>query len=471
VYSVVIDWEAIPFLHYGIIESYILKYALHPHRNVIISTQNRRGKTILTGGEPVAKKIIAETAWDVALEQLDDVAGRIGLDDYVHERLRHPQRELTVSVPIRMDDGTPRVFTGFRVQHSLIRGPSKGGIRYHPAVTIEEVRALAMWMTWKCAVVNIPYGGAKGGVVCNPKEMSLRELESLTRRYAAEISIIIGPTKDIPAPDVYTNAQIMAWIMDTISMTAGWCVTGVVTGKPVDIGGSLGRKEATGRGVMVTAIEAMKYLGIDVQGARVAVQGFGNAGSIAAMLMHDAGAKIVAVSDSKGGILNTKGLDPHSVLEHKTKTGSVVDYENSETITNAELLELECDLLIPAALENQITELNAPKIRARIIAEAANGPTTPEADKILHSKDIFVVPDILANAGGVTVSYFEWVQDLQALFWNENDINEKLRTIMVNSFDAVLRTAEKHKVDMRTAALILAVGRVANAMKIRGLWP
>ncbi len=419
----------------------------------------------------MTKKIIVESAWDVALKQLDSVAAKINLDAYVHERLRHSQRELTVSIPMRMDDGTPRVFTGYRVQHSLIRGPSKGGIRYHPDVTIEEVRALAMWMTWKCAVVNIPYGGAKGGVICNPKEMSMRELENLTRRYAAEISIIIGPTKDIPAPDVYTDAQIMAWIMDTISMTTGWCVTGVVTGKPVDIGGSLGRKEATGRGVMVTAIEAMKYVGIDVQGARVAVQGFGNAGSIAAMLMHDAGAKVIAVSDSKGGILNTKGLDPHSVLDHKAKTGSVVGYENADTITNAELLELECELLIPAALENQITELNAPKVKARIIAEAANGPTTPEADRILHDRGTFVVPDILANAGGVTVSYFEWVQDLQALFWSENDINEKLRTIMVNSFDAVLRTAEKHKVDMRTAALILAVGRVASAMKIRGLWP
>ena len=419
----------------------------------------------------MANQYLAESAWDVALEQLDEVAEKINLDPYVHERLRHPQRELTVSIPVRMDDGTPRVFTGYRVQHSLIRGPSKGGIRYHPDVTLEEIRALAMWMTWKCAVVNIPYGGAKGGVICNPKEMSMRELENLTRRYAVEISIIIGPTKDIPAPDVYTDAQTMAWIMDTISMTTGWCVTGVVTGKPVDIGGSLGRKEATGRGVMVTAIEAMKYQGIPINGARVAVQGFGNAGSISALLLHDAGAKIIAVSDSKGGILNTRGLDPHSVLEHKMKTGSVIGYENSGTITNAELLELECDVLIPAALENQITERNAPRIKAKIIAEAANGPTTPSADKILHERGIFCVPDILANAGGVTVSYFEWVQDLQALFWSENDINEKLRTIMVNSFDAVLRTAEKHKVDMRTAALILAVGRVASAMKIRGLWP
>jgi len=412
-----------------------------------------------------------QSAWDVALEQLDDVAKKINLDPYAHERLRHSQRELTVSIPMRMDDGTPRVFTGYRVQHSLIRGPSKGGIRYHPDVTIEEVRALAMWMTWKCAVVNIPYGGAKGGVICNPKEMSMRELENLTRRYAVEISIIIGPAKDIPAPDVYTDAQVMAWIMDTISMTQGWCVTGVVTGKPVDIGGSLGRKEATGRGVMVTAIEAMKYKGIEVEGAKVAVQGFGNAGSVTALLMHDAGAKIVGVSDSKGGIYNPKGMDPHSILDHKAKTGSVIGYENADAVSNAELLELECDLLVPAALESQITEENARRVKAKIVAEAANGPTTPAADKILYDRGIFCVPDILANAGGVTVSYFEWVQDLQAFFWSEADINERLRGIMVSSFDAVFRTAEKHRVDMRTAALILAVGRVASAMKIRGLWP
>ena len=419
--------------------------------------------------DPLSKKPM--TAWDAALEQLDTVAKLITLDPYVHERLRHPQRELTVSIPMRMDDGTPRVFTGYRVQHNLIRGPGKGGIRYHPDVTLEEVRALAMWMTWKCAVVGIPYGGAKGGVICNPKEMSLRELENLTRRYAVEISIIIGPAKDIPAPDVYTDSQTMAWIMDTISMTTGWSVTGVVTGKPVDIGGSLGRKEATGRGVMFTAVEAMKCRGIGVEGARVAVQGFGNAGSISAMLMHDLGAKIIAVSDSRGGIFNPKGLDPHAVLEHKTRTGSVKGYEGADAVTNEELLELDCELLVPAALENQITGENAPRIMAKIIAEAANGPTTPAADRILYERGVFIVPDILANAGGVTVSYFEWAQDLQAYFWSENDVNEKLRTIMVSSFDAVFRTAEKHRVDMRTAALILAVGRVGSAMKIRGLWP
>ena len=412
-----------------------------------------------------------QSAWDVALEQLDTVAQRIGLDEYVHERLRHPQRELTVAVPIRMDDGSPHVFTGYRVQHSLIRGPSKGGIRYHPDVTIEEIRALAMWMTWKCAVVNIPYGGAKGGVVCNPKEMTIHEIERLTRRYAVEISIIIGPTKDIPAPDVYTNSQIMAWIMDTISMTQGWCITGVVTGKPIDVGGSLGRKEATGRGVTVTSLEALKHLRIPPEKTRVVVQGFGNAGSVAAQLMHQHGARVIAVSDSKGGILNERGLDPLGVMEHKEKTGSVVDYDGSTTITNAELLELDCEVLIPAALENQITSVNAPNVKAKIVAEAANGPTTPDADKILHDKGVFVIPDILANAGGVVVSYFEWVQDLQAHFWSENDVNERLNHVMVESFEAVHNTAQSHNVDMRTAALILAVGRVASAMKIRGLWP
>jgi glutamate dehydrogenase (NAD(P)+) len=419
--------------------------------------------------DPLGKKPM--TAWDVAIEQLDTVAKIITLDPYIHERLRHPQRELTVSIPMRMDDGTPRVFTGYRVQHNLIRGPGKGGIRYHPDITLDEIRALAMWMTWKCAVVNIPYGGAKGGVICNPKEMSLRELENLTRRYAVEISIIIGPTKDIPAPDVYTDSQIMAWFMDTISMTEGWSAMSAVTGKPIDIGGSLGRTEATGRGVSITAIEALRHKGIGLEGARTAVQGFGNAGSIFAMLMHDLGVKIIAVSDSRGGIFNPKGLNPHAVIEHKTRTGSVKGYEGADAVTNEELLELDCELLVPAALENQITEKNAPRIKAKIVAEAANGPTTPAADRILYERGIFCVPDILANAGGVTVSYFEWVQDLQAYFWSENDVNEKLRAIMVSSFDAVLRTAEKHRVDMRTAALILAVGRVGSAMKIRGLWP
>ena len=409
--------------------------------------------------------------WDMALKQLEIVAGKINLDPYIYKRLCHPQRELTVSIPILMDDGTPMVFTGYRVQHNLIRGPAKGGIRYHPDVTLDEMRALAMWMTWKCAVVNIPYGGAKGGVICNPKVMSLYELERMTRRYAVEISGFIGPTKDILAPDVYTDEQIMAWIMDTISMTEGWWAMSVVTGKPLDVGGSLGRKEATGRGVMITTLEALKYKGMDIHNARVAIQGFGNAGSVAATLMHENGARVIAVSDSKGGILNEKGLDPLSVIEHKEKTGSVIDYEGSTSITNEELLELDCEVLVPAALEKQITGGNAPNVKARIIAEAANGPTTPRADEILYDKGIFVIPDILANAGGVTVSYFEWVQNLQAHFWSEHDVNSRLRKIMVDSFNTVLRVKEQHKVNMRTAALIQSVSRVANTMKLRGLWP
>ena len=411
------------------------------------------------------------TAWDVARAQLDDAARILDLDPYIHERLRHPQRELTVSIPMRMDDGTPRVFTGYRVQHNLIRGPAKGGIRYHPCVDLDEIRALAMLMTWKCAVVNIPYGGAKGGVVCNPKAMSPRELEHLTRRYATEIESFIGPTKDIPAPDVYTDSQIMAWFMDTISMTEGWSAISSVTGKPVEIGGSLGRHEATGRGVMLVATEALRCKEIPLEGARVAVQGFGNAGSVSATLFHDADATIVAVSDSGGGIFNPKGLDPHAVFTHKRRTGTVAGFGGADAITNAELLELDCELLVPAALEGQITEENAPRVRARVIAEAANGPTTPEADRILRDRGIFLVPDILANAGGVTVSYFEWVQDLQAYFWSENEVNERLRRIMVSSFNAVLRASEVHRVDMRTAALVLAVGKVGRAMKLRGLWP
>ncbi|HOE26662.1 MAG TPA: Glu/Leu/Phe/Val dehydrogenase [bacterium] len=411
------------------------------------------------------------TAWDAARTQLDCAARILDLDPYIHERLRHPQRELTVSIPMRMDDGTPRVFTGYRVQHNLIRGPAKGGIRYHPRVDLDEMRALAMWMTWKCAVVNIPYGGAKGGVVCDPKTMSSRELEHLTRRYATEIGSFIGPTKDIPAPDVYTDAQIMAWFMDTISMTEGWSAISSVTGKPMEIGGSLGRQEATGRGVMLTAAEALRYRGIPLEGARVAVQGFGNAGSVSARLLHEADAKIVALSDSRGGIFNPDGLDPRAVLLHKRQTGSVVGFPGADAVTNAELLELDCELLVPAALEGQITAEIAPRIRARVIAEAANGPTTPEADPILHDLGVFIVPDILANAGGVTVSYFEWVQNLQAYFWSENEVNERLRLIMVSSFNAVLRAAETHRVDMRTAAIVLAVGKVGNAMRIRGLWP
>jgi glutamate dehydrogenase (NAD(P)+) len=409
--------------------------------------------------------------WKIAQKQLDQVAEIMNLDPNIHVRLREPHRSLIVSIPVRMDNGSTKVFEGYRVQHSLIRGPAKGGIRFHPQVTLDEVKALAMWMTWKCAVVDIPYGGAKGGVVCNPKEMSPLELERLARRYATEISIIIGPTKDIPAPDVYTTPQIMAWMMDTLSMHRGFSATAAFTGKPVEVGGSLGRNEATGRGTMLTVREALKYKEIKPEDARVVVQGYGNAGGFSAKLLHNLGCKVIGASDSKGGIYNKYGLDPNRIQKWKMEHGSVVDFPEAGNISNAELLELECEVLVPAALEGVITVENAPRIKARIIAEAANGPTTPGADKLLYENGVFMVPDILANAGGVTVSYFEWVQDLQSHFWSEDDVNAKLEDVMVKSFTEVLGCAEKHKVDMRSAAYILAVGRVAKAMEIRGLYP
>jgi len=385
--------------------------------------------------------------------------------------LRVPERELIVHFPVRMDNGEIQMFTGYRVQHCTVRGPGKGGIRFHPDVTLEEVRALAMWMTWKTAVVGIPYGGAKGGVVCDPKQMSIQELERLTRRYTTEISIIIGPESDIPAPDVNTNPQTMAWLMDTYSMNVGHTVPAVVTGKPLELGGSVGRHEATARGCQFTIRRAARHLGLDLSRATAVIQGYGNAGSIAARLLAEDGVRVVAVSDSKGGIYNPKGLDPMAVLRWKQETGSVVGYDEADTVTNAELLELPCDILIPAALENQLTAQNAPRIRARIIGEAANGPTTPEADAILYDRGIFVIPDILANAGGVTVSYFEWVQDLQYLFWDEVEVNRRLEQVMNRAFDEVIALAQKHKVNNRIAAYILAVDRVARATMLRGIWP
>jgi len=409
--------------------------------------------------------------WEIALSQLDRVAKRIGLDEEIHERLRHPRRILIVSFPVRMDDGRMRVFTGYRVHHSLDRGPAKGGIRYHPDVTLDEVKALAMWMTWKCAVVDIPFGGAKGGVVCDPKEMSRGELERLTRRYTTELMILLGPEKDIPAPDVYTDAQTMAWIMDTYSMNVGYSVPGVVTGKPLSIGGSRGREEATGRGVVLTILEAMKKLGMPKDEATVAIQGFGNVGGTVARLLYREGIRVVAVSDSRGGIYNPEGLDLEALFLHKREAGTVVGFPGGEDITNQELLTLKCDVLVPAALENQITEENADRVRARIVAEGANGPTTPEADAILYEKGVFLIPDILANAGGVTVSYFEWVQSLQAFFWSEQEVNIRLKDIMVRSFHEVYEIHRKERVDMRLAAYILAVGRVAEAFRTRGLYP
>jgi glutamate dehydrogenase (NAD(P)+) len=410
-------------------------------------------------------------AWHVAQRQFDLAAERLNLDPGLRQVLREPRRVLTVTFPVHMDDGTVRVYTGHRVQHNLGRGPAKGGIRYHQDVTLDEVKALAMWMTWKCAVVGIPYGGGKGGVVVDPKKLSLKEVEALTRRFTTEISVLIGPERDIPAPDVNTNAQVMAWMMDTYSMHVGYTVPAIVTGKPVSLGGSEGRTEATARGCVFTIIDAARHLGLDLRRATVAVQGFGNAGSISARLMAAEGSRVIAVSDSGGAIVNRDGLDADRVVAWKKEHGTVVGYPGSQTISNAELLEIDCDVLIPAALENVITAANAAQIRARIVAEAANGPTTPEADEILNRNGVFVIPDILASAGGVTVSYFEWVQDLNRDQWSEAVVNAKLREIMERSFAEVLAMQQRAKVDMRTAAYLLAVQRVADATAMRGLYP
>jgi glutamate dehydrogenase (NAD(P)+) len=409
--------------------------------------------------------------WAVAQSQFDHAADKLDLDDGMRRVLRVPQRELTVNFPVTMDDGSVQVFTGHRVQHNVSRGPGKGGIRYHQDVSLDEVRALAMWMTWKCAVVNIPYGGAKGGVIVDPKQLSLREVEGLTRRFTTEISPLIGPDRDIPAPDVNTNAQTMAWIMDTYSMHHGYTIAGVVTGKPISIGGSLGRNEATARGAVYTLLQWAKTTGTSLAGLRVAIQGYGNAGSIAAQLLSDEGATIVAVSDSRGGILNPAGLDPAKVSAWKQEHATVIGFPGAEEISNHDLLEVDCDILVPAALENQITRYNAPKIKARVVAEAANGPTTPEADAILFDRGVFLIPDILCNAGGVTVSYFEWVQDMQSFFWTEERINESLKEIMDRAFEAVHSMSDRHEVDMRTAAYMVAVARVAEATTLRGLYP
>ncbi len=410
--------------------------------------------------------------FETAKQQVDIVADLIGIDSGIREVLKHPKRELTVNFPVRMDNGSYKVFTGYRVQYNMARGPTKGGIRYHPQVTLDEVRALAAWMTWKCAVVNIPYGGAKGGVICDPKHMSRGELEGLTRRYASEIALIIGPEVDIPAPDVYTDSQTMAWIMDTYSMLKGYSVPGVVTGKPISLGGSEGRGEATGRGCAYVIREAAKDMGLKVKGGTVAIQGFGNAGSVAANILYDEqGAKIVAVSDSKGGIWKADGFNPHAVEAHKQKTGSVVGFPGAKSISNDEVLEAKADILVPAALENQITKKNADKIQAKIVAEAANGPTLPEADTILFQKKIVVLPDVLANAGGVTVSYFEWAQDIQGYFWNLEEVNTRLERVMVRSYNDVHKVATEKGVHNRTAAYVLAIQRVVDAIKIRGIYP
>jgi len=409
--------------------------------------------------------------WAMAQRQFDLAAERLDLDPGLRKVLREPRREFTVHFPVTMDDGHVELFTGYRVQHNLGRGPAKGGIRYHQDVTIDEVKALAMWMTWKCAVVGIPFGGGKGGVQVDPKKLSQRELEGLTRRYATELSVLIGPEKDIPAPDVNTNAQVMAWIMDTYSMHMGYTVPGVVTGKPISLGGSEGRNEATARGAVFCIEEAAPKLGIELAKATVVVQGFGNAGSIAARLLAERGARVIAVSDSTSGIHAPGGLDIKQVLRWKAEHGAVKGFPGARDVTNAELLTIECDILVPAALENQIRADNAPDIRTRLIAEAANGPTTPDADRILHDRGIFVIPDILCNAGGVTVSYFEWVQDLNRDHWSETIVNEKLREIMVRAFDEVYAMHDRSDCDMRTAAYLVAVERVASATALRGLYP
>ncbi len=406
-----------------------------------------------------------------ALAMLDTTADKINLNRGIWTRLRYPRRSLIVHLPVKMDNGSIEIFEGYRVQHDFSRGPTKGGIRYHPSVNLDEIKALAASMTWKCAVVNIPFGGAKGGICCNPKKMSRGEIERMTRRFASEISIIIGPDKDIPAPDVYTDAQIMAWIMDTYSVSKGHSVPGVVTGKPISLGGTLGRKEATGRGCVVTTLEAAKMMKMDLSKASIAVQGFGNVGFNAAKIFHQQGSKIVALSDSTGGIFNPKGLDPTKVLEAKQKGLSVMDYKEGEGITNEELITLDCDVLVPAALDNVITLKNVSKVRAKIVCEGANGPTAPEADEILQSNGVFVIPDILANAGGVTVSYFEWVQNIQEFFWSEDDVNRKLGEIMTGSFHEVMKIVEDRQVTPRLAAYMLAVGRVAEAIELLGLYP
>jgi len=409
--------------------------------------------------------------FNAMLQEFDGAARILNLEPGIWKILTHPKRQITVSCPIQMDNGEIEVFTGYRVQYNITLGPAKGGIRYHPGVTLDEVTALAAWMTWKCAVAHIPFGGGKGGVICDPSKMSKREIEALTRRYIAEIIDAIGPEKDVPAPDVNTNEQIMAWVMDTYSMHVGHTETAVVTGKPVELGGSLGRREATGRGVMIAARESAKHLKFDIKGATVAIQGFGNVGSISAeLLATEAGAVIVGISDWKGGVFNAKGLDIAALLEHVGRHKTVAGFPGAEPLTNEDLFKLDVDILIPAALENQITIENAPAIRAKVVVEGANGPTTPDANRHLHDRGVFIVPDILANSSGVTTSYFEWVQDRYGYFWTEKEVNERLEAKMCEAFKAVLETSLKYKVDMRTAAYIVAISRVATVTRMRGMY-
>lgn len=416
------------------------------------------------------REIKEENPFESMMSRFDRAAQLLNLDADLYAVMRVPNRELKVYIPTRMDSGRIQVFEGYRVQHNFARGPAKGGIRYSPDVNLDEVRALAAWMTWKCAVVNVPFGGAKGGIICDPQQMSIGELERMTRRYASELLDFIGPEKDVPAPDMNTNEQTMAWIMDTYSMHARHTVTAVVTGKPIDLGGSSGRREATGRGILFVIQEAVKRFKMSPESTRVVVQGSGNVGGIGAQLLHEAGYKVVAISDVHGGIYNPNGIDIPAAMKHLQATRSFEDYPGVERVSNSELLELECDVLVPAATENQITSQNADRIKCKVLAEGANGPTTAAADQILHEKGIFVVPDILANAGGVTVSYFEWVQDRMGYFWREDIVNQRLQETMVASFNDLCRYADAHDVDTRTAAYMLAIDRVAYDTRMRGIY-
>jgi glutamate dehydrogenase (NAD(P)+) len=404
------------------------------------------------------------------LEEFNAAAALLDLDSGIWKVLTHPKRQIIVSCPVEMDSGEVEVFTGYRVQYNIALGPAKGGIRFHPAVNLDEVTALAAWMTWKCAVAQVPFGGGKGGVACDPSRMSRREIERLTRRYVAELIDAIGPDKDIPAPDVNTNGQVMAWVMDTYSMHTGATTTAVVTGKPLELGGSEGRREATGRGVSIVAREAARHLGFALAGARVALQGFGNVGSVSARLLRQMGARIVAVTDWKGGVLDDRGLDVEAMIEYARQNQTVDGFPGGQALTNEDLFRLDVDILLPAALENQITAANARDVRARVVIEGANGPTTPEAHRILHERGIFVVPDIVANAGGVTASYFEWVQNRHGYFWPEAEVNERLEGKLVAAFETVLKTARRYRVDMRTAAYVVAIDRVAAVTRMRGMY-
>ncbi len=426
--------------------------------------------------KPVAAKspvadILEGNPWHQAMEQLDRAGAKMKMEALVLERLRHCKRILTVSVPVRMDDGSLKVFEGYRIQHNLDRGPAKGGIRYHPQVSLDEVKALSFWMTMKSAVVNLPYGGAKGGIICDPKKMSIGEIERMTRRYTSEISILIGPDKDIPAPDVNTNEQVMAWIMDTYSMTIGYSCPGVVTGKPIDVGGSLGRKEATGRGVFYVTRELANVRGFDLRKAPVAIQGFGNVGSNAAKVFAEHGCKVVGISDVAGGLYDPKGLDLDDIMVYRSKNETIAGYSKAEHIPVEQFAEVPCDILVPAAMENTITHENAARVKAKYIVEGANGPTTNAADRVLNERGVVVVPDILANAGGVTVSYFEWVQDIQAYFWSEKEINARLQEVIVKAFRDVYEVSQREQVDMRLAAFMVGLNRLAKAVKIRGTFP